>query len=53
MSDEQEIKTIASMSVKELLAWVLSSPTDLTDSYYSKFRTAIHKRAQELGVWNE
>ena len=53
MTDENIIEEIGEMSVKELLAWVLSSPTDLTDSYYSKLRTAIHKRAQELGVWNE
>jgi len=51
MSDEQEIKTIASMSERELLEYVLSFPELMTDSYYGKFRTAVIKRARELGVF--
>jgi hypothetical protein len=48
MDDNQLIKQISQMSSWELLEWVLSSPTDLTDSYYLKFRTAIMNRYEEL-----
>ena len=51
MSDQELLDDISRMSVEELLRYVLSSPTDLTDGYYSKFRTAILKRGQELGVY--
>jgi hypothetical protein len=48
MSDEKLIKQISKMNSWELLEWIISSPTDLTDSYYSKFRDAILKRYEEL-----
>ena len=48
MSDEKVIKQISKMNTFELLEWVVFSPTDLTDSYYSKFGDAIRRRYEEL-----
>lgn len=51
MTDKELLREISNMSIKELLAYVLLSPTDLTDSYYSKFCDAIYSRAKELSVY--
>ena len=48
MTNKEVCKLISKMSSWELLEWVISSPTDLTDSYYSEFRDAILKRYDEL-----
>lgn len=51
MTDKQLIAEILLMDSWELLEYVLSNPTDLTDSYCTHFRAAIYKRAEELGVF--
>ena len=51
MSDDNVIEEIGEMTITELLKYVLVFPEYLTDGYYSKFRKAILKRGQELGVY--
>jgi hypothetical protein len=48
MNNQEYVAAIMKMTVAELLAHVINNPTDLTDSYYSEFRKAIHDRYDEL-----
>jgi hypothetical protein len=48
MTNKELIKIIMAMDSWELLEWVISSPTDLTDSYYSDIGNAIQARYEEL-----
>lgn len=48
MSDKEEYARIATMSLRELLDYVLAHPEYLTDRYYKGFDTAIYARAAAL-----
>jgi hypothetical protein len=52
MTDSEHAKQIAKSNERELLLEILAFPEGLTDSYYSYFRTAAMKRAEELGLYN-
>jgi hypothetical protein len=43
-----ECERISKMSESELLDYVLEHPDYVYDNYYSAFRSAIHKRHDEL-----
>lgn len=48
MSDRLEVDRIMSMSMPELLRYILDHPELICDSYYRTFGDAIRNRAEEL-----
>lgn len=50
MAKQDPIAEILTMTMAELLAYVVDSPELLNDSYYREFGDAIRKRAAELSA---
>ena len=53
VNDVEWLKQLARMNLLELFDFVMSSPEFLTDGYYSKFRTVILKRYEEVRIAQE